>query len=71
MIGHTTLGIQATNTRTRIRAFLVDARSVAWAIAIDHALGTAPAVRITEVLRQTGARAGAITFTTFSIGATG
>lgn len=71
MIGHTTLGIQTTNTRTGILAFLVDARSVAWAITIDHALGTTSAVRIPKVLRQTSARACAITFTTLGIRATG
>lgn len=70
MVGHTTLGIQATNTRTRVRALLVDARSVAWAIAVDHALWATTAVRITEVLRQTGAGAGTVTLTTLGIRAT-
>lgn len=71
MIGHTTLGIQATNTRTWILAFLVDARSVAWAIRIDHAFGTTTAIGIPKVLRQASAGAGAITFTTLGIRATG
>lgn len=70
MIGHTTLGIQATNTRTRIRAFLVDARSVARAITVDHALWATTAVRITEVLRQTSAGTGTVTFTALRVRAT-
>lgn len=71
MIGHTTLGVQATNTWTRVHAFLVDTRLVARAITVHHAFRTAATVRITEIFRQTSTGAGSVALTALGIGTTG
>jgi len=71
MIGHATLGIQTTNTWTRVHAFLVDTRPVARTITVHHTLRTAATVRITKVLRQTSTGAGSVALTALGIGATG
>lgn len=70
MVQHTTLRIDATGTGTRVLALVVDAGTRTIAVGILHTLGTAAAVRITEVLGKAGTGAGSIAFTANGIGTT-
>ena len=55
MIANATVGIEAARSRTRIDAFVADARLVLWTIGIQDAFGTASHVRIAHIIRRTEA----------------
>lgn len=54
------LGVQTAHARTRIAAFVVDARPIAGALVVSDALRPAAAVRIAKVVGDAGARAGTV-----------
>jgi hypothetical protein len=60
MIDHNTLGVGPTNTGTRIRAMLVDARLLAGTVRVVDTFWSTAGVRVTKVRWNTGTFGGAI-----------
>ena len=68
MVDHPTLGIEATNSRTRINTVLVDTGLGGDTVRVDHTFRSAATVRIAKVFRSTAADAGTATDSSISIG---
>lgn len=57
MIGNVANSVLTTSTDTRVDAFVANASSVEGAVIVDHAFRLAEFVGVSQVIRETGARA--------------
>lgn len=70
MVDDRALRVGTTHARTRVGTLVIDTGSTARTVSVEHTLGSAAGVRVTRVVGQAGARAGAITLSTHSVGTT-
>lgn len=70
MVDDSALRIEATDSRAGVDTVLVDAGEAGDAVAVDHTLWPAAAVRVTKVVRSAAADAGVASHLGVSVGAT-